>query len=212
MEEVWKEIPDYPDYKISTLGNIMSKKYGDWRQLKINPNQTGYLRISIYNKNNKRVTRFIHRLVALAFIPNPDNLPTVDHIDINKTNNNLSNLRWATRHDQNMNTCRTRHDITETDPAVRDRICSYESKQRTIDSKKNYCEICNKAFDSNYKLQEHLGSFYHLRIVNFKPTTAHFCRPCGVSFESPSELERHETRIKHKKRMENKLLTPLAAK
>ena len=202
MEEIWKEIPDYRDYKVSNFGRVMSfNKNPDGNILKINPNQTGYLRISIYNKNNKRVTRFIHRLVALAFIPNPDNLPTVDHIDINKTNNNLYNLRWATRHDQNMNTCRTRHDITETDPAVRDRICSYESKQRTIDSKKNYCNICNKAFDSNYKLQEHLGSFYHLRIVNFKPTTAYFCRPCGINCPSESALKIHIGKPKHKRIM-----------
>tara|TARA_R110000787_G_scaffold169919_1_gene282613 strand:- start:23 stop:649 length:627 start_codon:yes stop_codon:yes gene_type:complete len=201
MPEVWKEIPDFPDYKISTLGNIMSKKYGDWRQLKINPNQTGYLRISIYNKNNIRKTCFINRLMGLTFIPNPDNLPTVDHIDRNRQNNTLYNLRWATRHDQNMNTCRTRHDITETDPIIRDRICTYESKQRAIDSKKHYCEICNKSFHCESKLQEHLGSFYHLKIVNFVPTTAHYCRPCGINCPSKSKLQIHRDKPKHKRIM-----------
>tara|TARA_R110002124_G_scaffold269297_1_gene437175 strand:+ start:103 stop:720 length:618 start_codon:yes stop_codon:yes gene_type:complete len=205
MEEIWKEIPDYRDYKVSNFGRVMSfNKNPDGNILKINPNQTGYLRISIYNKNNKRVTRFIHRLVALAFIPNPDNLPTVDHIDINKTNNNLSNLRWATRHDQNMNTCRTRHDILETDPIERDRICTKESKQRAIDEKRFYCEICNKAFHGNYKLQEHLGSPIHNRILNFKPTTKHFCIECGVNYPCKSALTTHMNTPSHKKRMENK--------
>ena len=204
MEEVWKEIPDFPDYKISTLGNIMSKKWGDWLQLKINPDRFGYLRISIYNKNNVRKTCKIHRLVAIAFIPNPDNLPTVDHIDIDNTNNNLSNLRWATRHDQNMNTTRTRHDITETDPVERDRICSIQSRQRTLTSKKYYCETCNKAFTGDRRLQEHLGSVYHLKIVNFVPTTAHFCRPCGLSCPNKFKLTKHLGTPKHKRIMENK--------
>ena len=203
MTEIWKEIDDYPDYKVSTLGNIMSNKYGDWRKIKPSPDKNGYLRIGLH-QNNKRMNCSVHRLVALAFIPNPDNLPTVDHIDQNRTNNDLSNLRWATCHDQQMNTCRTRHDITETEPTKRKVITNKQSKQRVIDEKRFYCETCNMCIDSNISLQRHYKSKSHLKIINFKPTTKHFCRECGVNYQSKSHKQIHIGGQKHKRIMENK--------
>ena len=120
---------------------------------------------------------------------------------MDRTNNKLSNLRWATYKTQNNNKTTTRHDITETDPKKRQAIITKESVQRIKDEARYPCNICYMTFDSPRAYERHIISKSHLRILNFKPTTAHFCRPCGVSFESPSELERHETRIKHTKRM-----------
>ena len=201
--EIWKEIPDYPDYKVSNFGNIMSKKFGDWKKINPSPDTRGYNCVSL-TKNKKKSTILVHRLLAIAFIPNPDNLPTVDHIDQNRSNNDLSNLRWASRYTQNMNTCRTRTDILETDPIERNKIILKESRQRAIDSKKYYCEMCNKAYDGNYSLQTHYKSKSHLKIINFKPTTKYFCSVCGRNCPSKSALERHMIGPKHKKRMENK--------
>ena len=88
MEEVWKIIDGFPDYKISTLGNIMSKKSGDWRKLKPSPDKKNYLLVSLFI-NKKRFTSKVHRLVAIAFLPNYYGLPQVDHKDRKKQNNSF---------------------------------------------------------------------------------------------------------------------------
>lgn len=70
-------------------------------------NKQGYARIS-YGRNHKLA---VHRLVALAFIPNPENKPCVDHIDRDVSNNDVSNLRWATYHENNSNTICVENEI-----------------------------------------------------------------------------------------------------
>ena len=83
VKEIWKEIKDYEGlYWISNVGRVKSSK----QMLKPLINKHGYYVVALY-KDKKRKTALIHRLVAEAFIPNPDNLPQVNHIDEVKVNN-----------------------------------------------------------------------------------------------------------------------------
>jgi len=91
------DLKDYEnEYQINKLGEIKSKKYNYKNKiLKPNNNEKGYLRIGL-RKNGKKKIYFIHRLLAIQFIPNPHNYKEVDHFDRNPLNNNLENLRWIT--------------------------------------------------------------------------------------------------------------------
>ena len=99
------EIQDYPNYLIYPDGRVYSKKRKIF--LKANPSG-GYLTVSLSNSGDVE-TLLIHRLLALHYIPNPQHKSDVDHIDRNKRNNNLSNLRWAT-HSENMKNVEIRKD------------------------------------------------------------------------------------------------------
>ena len=94
------DIKGYEDYTISRQGEVWSKKYKKY--LKPCKNGGGYLFVGLC-KDGKRKYMTIHRLIALAYIDNPENKPEVDHIDRNRTNNNITNLRWATIEEQNRN-------------------------------------------------------------------------------------------------------------
>ena len=88
-KEIWRNIPNIENYQASNYGRIRNKKTG--RVLKPVKNKYGYLIYSIHYKKLKG-----HRLVAQAFIPNPNNLPQINHKDENKANNNVKNLEWCT--------------------------------------------------------------------------------------------------------------------
>ena len=113
MEEIWKDIKGYECiYQVSNLGNVKSldRLSTNGRRLKgkllAKTNSKGYIKVTLTNKN-KSDNRDIHRLVAQAFIPNPENKPQVNHIDEDKTNNTVDNLEWCTAKENiNHGTCR----------------------------------------------------------------------------------------------------------
>ena len=88
--ENWKVIYDFPNYEISNYGNVRNNT----KIVKAVPNKHGYNVVVLCNGIRKSVN--IHRLVAAAFIPNPENKPCVDHIDGDRANNHADNLRWVT--------------------------------------------------------------------------------------------------------------------
>lgn len=97
MKEEWKAVVEYEGlYEVSNMGRVRSLKFGKAKELCPANNGLGYLFVGLC-KGGKSQTKLIHRLVAEAFIPNPDNLPCVNHKDEVKTNNRVSNLEWCTQ-------------------------------------------------------------------------------------------------------------------
>tara|TARA_R110000772_G_scaffold58156_1_gene131690 strand:- start:17 stop:469 length:453 start_codon:yes stop_codon:yes gene_type:complete len=88
------EIQGFPNYLIYDDGRVFNRKYN--RFLDGTKNEFGYLSVGLSNGESRKLFK-IHRLVALQYIPNPENKPDVNHIDGDKTNNNIENLEWATR-------------------------------------------------------------------------------------------------------------------
>lgn len=100
MDEVWKTIEEFPNYQISNLGNVKSLTKN--RLLSTTAKKHLYASLNLgqsYKGNNTR--RYVHRLVATYFLPNPKNDSEVNHKDGNKRNNNAENLEWCT-HEANM--------------------------------------------------------------------------------------------------------------
>lgn len=96
---MWKKISRNDNYSINEKGEVRNDRSGKVKSPFINP-KNGYLTVDLY-RNNKSVKVPIHRLVAEAFIPNPENKPCIDHKDGNRQNNSIENLRWATYSENN---------------------------------------------------------------------------------------------------------------
>lgn len=118
LEEVWKDIEGYEGlYQVSSWGRVRSvfRYYKILRGLKTT---NGYLRVALC-KNGKTKFHSVHRVVAQAFIPNPQNKPQVNHIDENKDNNHVENLEWCTaKENTNHGTHNLRVSKTKSKPII----------------------------------------------------------------------------------------------
>ena len=100
MEEEWRIIKNCPMYEVSNLGNIRSYYNGSHgsriipRRIALKTDRIGYTFVHLQNNSGRKPYR-VHRLVAEAFIPNPNNLSEVNHKDENKQNNRIDNLEWC---------------------------------------------------------------------------------------------------------------------
>lgn len=117
MKEEWRDIVDYEGlYQVSNLGRVRSLITN--KILKQQKDKNGYLFVGI-RKNGKRKFKKIHRLVAEAFLDNPNNLPEVNHKDENKTNNVVSNLEYCDhKYNTNYGTRNIRSKISQSKTVV----------------------------------------------------------------------------------------------
>lgn len=109
--EIWKDIKGFEGYyQISSLGRVRSldrwgkgiKKFYEGKIIAQSKHPTGYMIVSLC-KDAKAKTVFMHRLIAEAFIPNPDNKPEVNHINTIRDDNRIENLEWCTRQENRAN-------------------------------------------------------------------------------------------------------------
>lgn len=139
------------DYDITEQGEIINIRWG--RRVKPQPNGKGYLRVHIAGK-----MYFVHRLVAEKYIPNPNNLPQVNHKDGNKTNNNVDNLEWVS----NMG---NRIHAIQNGLHIHGEKCPWAKlKQVDVDYIREHSELSDKELSIKYNV----GSSHIKNIRNYK--------------------------------------------
>ncbi|WP_260301600.1 NUMOD4 motif-containing HNH endonuclease [Schleiferilactobacillus harbinensis] len=140
MIEKWKDIEHYEGiYQVSNLGRVRSIPRVDgighpWhgKVLKPTPQRNGYLNVSLLDGHGNRKKMRVHRLVAQAFVPNPNNYQEVNHLDECRTNNCASNLEWCTTQ-QNLNygtRSKKQSQSMKNNPIVIHRLRGYAKSQR----------------------------------------------------------------------------------
>ena len=101
MEEIFITISQYPEYKVSNYGNI--RMVGSESNLKLYTNKAGYNHVYLMNRYGNTHFVSVHQLVGRMFLDNPNNCKIVDHINNDKTDNNIMNLRWVSYAQNGMN-------------------------------------------------------------------------------------------------------------
>ena len=172
--EIWKDVVGYEgSYMVSNLGRV---KTLHWRGSKVEKilcekkHTDGYLFVELY-KNNTRKPITIHRLVAIAFIDNPQNLPCINHKDENKKNNKVDNLEWCTRKEntnygttqkRRAETVRTKHmnekrTVIQYDENMNE-VARYQNQRKAVEANDGY-KLSN-IYNSIYKGQKAYGFYW----------------------------------------------------
>ena len=144
MTEIWKDVVGYEGlYKVSNFGNVLSLNYNGTGKSKLLKQfyHIGYRRVMLV-KNGIKKKLLVHRLVAEAFIPNPNNYPCVNHKDENRGNNHVDNLEWCTyKYNSNYGTCIARRCSKYWKP-----VNCYDLHNNLVKSYKSITETENDGF------------------------------------------------------------------
>lgn len=147
--EIWKDVIGYEDiYQVSNSGKI--KRIGaytnqtgkTWRSERILKPATkgrGYMYVQL-SKNGRARPKHVHRLVAEAFIPNPENKPTVNHKNGNKADNSVENLEWATYTENNMHSVRILGNDNQIEYAIKKPVIQFDLNGNFIAEYPSYRE------------------------------------------------------------------------
>ena len=150
MEEIWKDVEGYEGlYQVSNMGRVRSLRRNIILRQRIT--RKGYKMVKL-STNNIRKGYYIHRLVATAFIPNPDNLPQVNHKDENKLNNCVGNLEWCDcKYNQNYGTGTRRRQLANTNGKCSKPVLQYSLDGTFIKEWKSTMDVeRNLGFDNSH--------------------------------------------------------------
>lgn len=173
--EIWKVIDHpsigyYPNYMVSNMGRVKSLNYrrtGGEKLLKQSKIKFGYLLVGLRKKNEKQKWILVHRLVALMFIKNPDNLPCINHKDENKTNNRLENLEFCSIAYNNVygngGKIRKEH-IAKLNAKKRKQVYQYTTDGKLVDVYSSQSEAGRKTGNN----QSNIGACCRGEITNLK--------------------------------------------
>lgn len=162
----WRKIEGFPNYSVSDHGYVRNDKFNRILAFSIrNTTLTSYTRVTVF-KENERHSVQVHRLVAKAFLPNPHNLPQVDHIDTNGLNNNVINLQWISCSD---NIKKSFKDRTE----LKLNICSKGGKAGSL-------VMQSKAINKYKTMLGHRFIDFHAGGTLIKAAAVSYICVCGV--------------------------------
>lgn len=177
-EEIWKPIEGYEGlYEVSSYGRVRSLdryvkgknesyRLRKGKVLSLLKGECGYLQVNLYYNRNIYI-KYVHRLVAQAFLPNPDNLPMINHKDEDKTNNNVTNLEWCTaKYNANYGTRNIRVKETAIKNGYWSGLSKEECHKKWLENNKDYHKKWrenNKDYHKEYyeKNKEKLKDYHH---------------------------------------------------
>jgi len=154
-KEIWKDIQGYEGlYQVSNLGGVKNIKYGRLKKILINSN--GYYIASLY-KNNKLKQKRVHQLIAIAFIPNPNNYKEINHKNGIKLDNRIENLEWVSR-------------LENVNHAYRTGLITRKQIEKATNSMKEKIQKPILQLKNGIVLNEFKGTNDAGRILNIHPT------------------------------------------